>query len=75
MKYYGIYRCKQCGAICNAENELGGFVKESLMWSFTKDNPIISISPFRGSDKAIAHRCDDSTFGLCELIGWRKQVE
>lgn len=70
--FYGVYRCKQCGAVLNAENELDGIFEDGLKFAFINENPIISISPYKSSGKAIAHRCNDSTIGMCELIGWRK---
>lgn len=69
---YGVYRCKQCGAVFNAENKLDDIFEDGLKFAFINEDPIISILPYKSSGNAIVHRCDYSTIGMCELIGWRK---
>lgn len=74
MKFYGVYQCKQCGTRFNVENELGGLYKDAASWMFIKDNPFGSVEPYENPKRIITHKCDDSTIGMAELIGWRRIV-
>nr|DAI17547.1 MAG TPA: hypothetical protein [Caudoviricetes sp.] len=68
-----ILRCKQCGM--KVEDTFDLKISQVEFDNLFKTNgEVISYFGLRTNESKILHRCDPKTIGLCEFIGWKKDV-
>lgn len=71
MRFFGIYRCKQCGSVFSA-NELKSLQYETVRGLFSSTNENNAAKCAEVTMEMIVHRCDPVAVGVCEQIGWVK---
>lgn len=71
MRFYGIYKCKQCGSVFST-NELRDLPYETVCGLLSSKSEVDAVKFARETRESIIHRCDPDTVGICEQIGWRK---